>query len=62
MEHALGYSPCTPVSVLGTSMQNPSSCLFHGLYDLVIAVPIDSLFLDSSDSQCDTTPQISQVN
>ena len=31
MEHALGYSPCTPVSVLGTNMQNPSEHPFHGL-------------------------------
>ena len=61
MEHALGYSPCTPVSVLGTNTQNPSGGLFHGLQDSVVAVTIDSLFLDSSGSQLYATSQISQV-
>ena len=61
MEHALGYSPCTPVSVLGTNKRNPSMCPFHGLYDSAVAITIDSLFLDSSGSQFDTTSQISQV-
>lgn len=61
MEHALGYSPCTPVSVLGTSTRNPSEYPFHGLYDSAVAVTIDSLFLGSSGSQLDATSQISQV-
>lgn len=61
MEHALGYSPCIPVSVLGTSAQNPSERLFHGLQDLAVAVTIDSLFLGSSGSQLYATSQISQV-
>jgi len=61
MEHALGYSPCTPVSVLGTVTQNPSDCPFHGLQDLIVAVTIDSLFLDSSGSQLYASSQISQV-
>ncbi len=61
MEHALGYSPCTPVSVLGTSARNPSGCPFHGLQDWAVATTIGSLFLDSSDSQRYATSQISQV-
>ncbi len=61
MEHALGYSPCTPVSVLGTVMRNPSGFPFHGLQELAVAVTIDSLFLVSSGSQLYATSQISQV-
>ena len=29
--HTLGFSPWTPVLVLGTDIQNPSSLSFHGL-------------------------------
>ena len=61
MEHALGFSPCTPVSVLGTSTRNPSGSPFHGLRDSVVAVTIDSLFLDWADSQLYATLQLSQV-
>ncbi len=61
MEHALGFSPCTPVSVLGTVTRNPSGFPFHGLQDSVVAVTIDSLFLVSSGSQFYATSQISQV-
>ncbi len=61
MEHALGYSPCTPVSVLGTNMPNPSEWPFHGLYDSAVAATIGSLFLDWAGSQRDATSQLSQV-
>ncbi len=61
MEHALGYSPCTPVSVLGTNMRNPSAWPFHGRLDSAVAVTIDSLFLDSPGSQLYATSQASQV-
>ena len=33
---ALGFSPGVPVSVLGTDVQDPISCLaFHGLLELI---------------------------